>query len=82
MLSCLRVRRTSSVPTALEGSTGHMRRSEVDLAEPSCSKGVNLFTATTEFEAEYYSREESSLDTSGKSDVEYQQIMKRYAFVG
>ena len=53
-----------------------------DLAEPSSRKGVNMLEALPDFEQEFYGTESNVVELPGKSDLEYQQIVKRYCFFG
>ena len=52
------------------------------MIEPSAIDGVPILEALPPYEAELYSREENVIETKGKTDIEYQAIVKRYSFVG
>ena len=53
-----------------------------DLVEPSKAKGFPILEALPEYESELFSKEENIVERAGECQVAYEQIVRRYSFVG
>jgi len=68
-----------------DGGLGDRTHEEIrgmDLSEPSVPTPVKLSEALPKYELEFYQHEENLVEFQGKSDIEYQAIVRRYSFVG